>query len=158
MDKYPKHHISPFSCYLARSLSGNLLRYAADRLKKKSENITFYPCRVKPFKYLCLPSDVANENAAFALIVGPVIAALIHLWWQLLQLSCHPSFYSLLCVCAGTLRDELDVIYGGGRADPDLALSSMQSWECVLCDDYVAVWVCLHFFTYGGHYCTNEVL
>lgn len=49
-----------------------------------------------------------NQNAAHVVVFALLIPKLMHLWWQLLELSCLPSFY-LLLVSVQTLKENLSV-------------------------------------------------
>lgn len=152
LNKHPKDHNGPFSCYLALEICWFFLLlfcwFSADRETNRSENITFYPCKVNLFKYLCLTYDVANKNAAFALLVGLEITGLTRLWWQLLQLSRHPSFYLLLV----SVREHCKKTWGwftgvGGRT----WRSTKQHAKMIirpLCV-FIEAWACSHFFTCG---------
>lgn len=61
----------------------------------RDENILF-PCE----------ANRANQNAAHVVVFALLIPKLMHLWWQLLELSCLPSFY-LLLVSVQTLKENL---------------------------------------------------
>lgn len=95
--------------------------------------------------------NVANKYAAFALIVGLVNTELIHLWRQLLQLACHPSFYLLLVSvqenCEKAWRQFMGV--RGQILDKHWAACKNRKLSSMHVD--LAVWMCSHFF----HYCEN---
>lgn len=82
----------------------------------RDENI-FFPCE----------ANRANQNAAHVVVVALLISKLMHLWWQLLELSCLPSFY-LLLVSVQTLKENLY-----GKRSYLCSKQHLKTWTPILC-------------------------
>lgn len=82
----------------------------------RDENILF-PCE----------ANRANQNAAHVVVFALLIPKLMHLWWQLLELSCLPSFY-LLLVSVQTLKENLY-----GKRSYLCSKQHLKTWTHILC-------------------------
>lgn len=82
----------------------------------RDENILF-PCE----------ANRANQNAAHVVVFALLIPKLMHLWWQLLELSCLPSFY-LLLVSVQTLKENLY-----GKRSYLCSKQHLKTWTRILC-------------------------
>lgn len=82
----------------------------------RDDNILF-PCE----------ANRANQNAAHVVVFALLIPKLMHLWWQLLELSCLPSFY-LLLVSVQTLKENLY-----GKRSYLCSKQHLKTWTRILC-------------------------
>lgn len=67
--------------------------------------------------YLNIPASLMMKNAAFALTVGPVMTEVDTSLMTPTTLVMPSIILFIARVCAGTLQEKLELVYGGGRVD-----------------------------------------